>query len=163
MFYLAVVKDGVYSVMDTEDGVMENYSLAELENFKKLGIRFFKLSEVNKYVHFIWHFYMNSCEFGNDEFSNVIGFMEGKEKLHFGGSRYDYATSLKADYLEMLKMGFTFDLNNMFYSKDALISDLCKLYYDNQQDLDRTYTKQRCDRVASKWHLSKKEISYYFG
>lgn len=163
MFYIASVKDGLYGIMDTQDGVLESYTLDQLEVIKKsAGIRIYRQADMLKFVHFVWHFCLNSNEFGNDEFSDVIDFLEGKGKNSFGGSRHDYVASLKSDYLEMKKMGFTFDLRNMFYSDDMLIKDLCKLYIDNSQDYDRIYSKQRCTNIAKKWYLREKEVIYYF-
>lgn len=164
MFYIATVKDGNYGIMDTEDGVLEVYTLDQLEVIKKeTGIKIYRHADMLKYVHFVWHFYMNSCEFGSDEFSQVIDYVIGKDKLHMGGSRYDYAKSLKADYLEMKKLGFPLELNEMFNSNDLLIKDLYNLYFQNQKDYERLGNKARCEAVADKWHLRKKEILYYFG
>lgn len=36
-------------------------------------------------MYYVWHFSMNTYEFSNDEFEQVIEFMEDKGKINFLG------------------------------------------------------------------------------
>ena len=163
MFYITKALGEKYGVIDTLDGVEEFYTKEQIESFKTQGIKIHSVSAMKKYVHFVWHFYMNSFEFGSSEFDEVLDYMEGKYNLNIGGSRQDYAQSLKNDYLEMKKLGFAVDLNSMFNSNDLLIRDLYSLYIENKKEFNPEANKSRCLKIATKWSVNKKDVVYYYG
>lgn len=71
--------------MDTKDNVEEFYFKQELDEFRSLGVKIIRTGDVDKFIYFIWHFTMNSREFGASEFEDVIDIVKGISKKYFLG------------------------------------------------------------------------------
>lgn len=156
MFYVCCKKGDKLGVMDSKDNVLEFHSNSDIKKYREMGIVIMNMKHMNEIVHYVWHFVMNSREFRGSEFDSVINFMEGKGKNQFGGSRRDYAESLKSNYLTMKEYGFDVLPSNMFSDKsDLLVSGLLDLYGSR----DKTVIKA----FADKWKLDFEVLNYWYG
>lgn len=165
MFYITRVKDNLVGVMDTKDGVEEFYSRDDISRIKNSGITILNREELDEVCKFIWHFCMNTQEFGSSEFDLVLDYIMYGGKNQFGGSRGDYVDSLKSDYLNVKKLGFNIEIGDILTTSDMLIKALCDLYFSKRKNLisyNNDLTKEMCAKVSSKWFLNKERITYYY-
>lgn len=161
MFYICEKRDNNYGIMDTEDNIKEYYYKEQIQRIQSTGINILSNKSINEIMHYIWHFTMNTYEFSNDEFEQVIEFMEDKGKNNFGGSRYDYVNSLKQNYLEVKKLGFDITPSNMFSTSDMLVKDLIDLY--NKTLNIRMYERDSyIHSISIKWHLDYEILKKYY-
>ena len=104
------------------------YIKEQISELRGRGFSINDKSNINKVIYYVWHFVMNTSEFGSDEFEQILGFMENKSSNSFRGSRHDYVNSLKENYLEIKKLGFDITPSDMFSTSDMFIKDLISLY-----------------------------------
>lgn len=157
MFYISGKKGDIYGIMDTADNVEEFYSKEQVQEIQSKGINILSNKSINEIVYYVWHFSMNTREFSNSEFEEIIDFMEDKGKNSFGGSRYDYVNSLKQNYLEVKKLGFDIIPSNMFSTNDMLVRDLMNLYNLQMRERDSLISS-----ISTKWHLDYEFLKKYY-
>ena len=161
MFYVCEKRDNLYGVMDTDDNIKEFYSKEQIQKIQSTGISILNNKSINEIVYYVWHFSMNTYEFSSDEFEQVAEFMDDKCKNNFRGSRYDYANSLKQNYLEVKKLGFNITPSNMFSTSDMLVKDLIDLY--NKTLNLRMYERDSfINSVSKKWNLDYEILEKYY-
>lgn len=161
MFYICGKKGNMYGIVDTEDNVLEFYTKEQIAELRGRGFNIIDKSNINEIVYYVWHFAMNTSEFGSDEFEQILDFMEGNSPNRFGGSRHDYVNSLKQNYLEVKKLGFDITPSDMFSTSDMLVKDLIILYQKNSR-LATSECEPNLKRISSKWHLDYEFLKKYY-
>lgn len=169
MFYFSRKKGNKLGVVDTSDGIEEFYTS---ENIKAIlrssNITIIKHSDMKKIIDFVYRYLLDLDDIGSDGFYDVIAWVKsGKKNLSFGGSRYDYATTLISYYEDIKKIdpSFPFEVDAV---DDLLLSELIRLRnikYKLIQEVGYTNASELVKKdildLQSKWHLKDIDFEAY--
>lgn len=163
MYYVCGQRGTDLGVIDTEDGVIEFYSMDKVESFRKdLDIKILTQKEMDEVVSFLHAFFLNAVEFGSSEYDYILDCIESGERISgIGGSNYDYVQSMKTQYNTVRSYGWDIKLSDIFTTSDKFVTDMRNVLQKSMSSYLSADEKAKIkNQLKRAWHLNDKILDW---